>query len=61
MRPRMPDSRNGASQKEPMYTRGTSGLATIEPSDHMSAPYTRISFCGSTSSALFRMTRTFDW
>ena len=41
-----------------MYTRQTSGERKMRPRDHMSAPYTRISCCGSTESALLSTTRT---
>ena len=45
----------GWSQKEPMYTRNTSGDFTTLPKLHISAPYTRINLCRSTWSALFKM------
>mmetsp|Transcript_37765 Transcript_37765/g.119165 ORF Transcript_37765/g.119165 Transcript_37765/m.119165 type:complete len:216 (+) Transcript_37765:454-1101(+) len=48
----------GLSLNEPMYTRHTSGVLNTLPSDHMSAPYTRMSCCASTWSALLSTTRT---
>mmetsp|Transcript_14110 Transcript_14110/g.35846 ORF Transcript_14110/g.35846 Transcript_14110/m.35846 type:complete len:206 (-) Transcript_14110:641-1258(-) len=53
-----PSCWNGLSQKEPMKTRITSGVWTTEPSDHISAPYTRINSCGSVASALLSTRRT---
>mmetsp|Transcript_7798 Transcript_7798/g.18594 ORF Transcript_7798/g.18594 Transcript_7798/m.18594 type:complete len:366 (+) Transcript_7798:425-1522(+) len=47
----------GFSQNDEMYTRHTSGVWNTLPSDHMSAPYTRISCCGDTMSALLSTTR----
>ena len=35
----------GWSQKDPTYTRSTSGVFITFPMDHINAPYTRISFC----------------
>uniref|UniRef100_A0A2M4D594 Putative secreted protein n=1 Tax=Anopheles darlingi TaxID=43151 RepID=A0A2M4D594_ANODA len=40
---RLTSNRSGLSQNEPMYTRATSGVCSTLPSDHISAPYTRIS------------------
>lgn len=50
--------RNGWFQKEPMYTRQTSGDLKTLPRDHISAPYTRISCCALIWSALLSTTRT---
>mmetsp|Transcript_89907 Transcript_89907/g.169460 ORF Transcript_89907/g.169460 Transcript_89907/m.169460 type:complete len:202 (+) Transcript_89907:507-1112(+) len=50
---------NGSHQKEPTYTRVTSGVSITFPKFHNNAPYTRIS-CGDDSwSALLRTTRIF--
>ncbi len=49
--------RSGWAQNEPMYTRTTSGVLMIFPSDHMRAPYTLISCWVLIWSALFRTTR----
>mmetsp|Transcript_12052 Transcript_12052/g.25328 ORF Transcript_12052/g.25328 Transcript_12052/m.25328 type:complete len:218 (+) Transcript_12052:628-1281(+) len=48
----------GAELNDPTYTLGTSGLSNTFLKDHISAPYTRISCCASTWSALFRTTLT---
>ncbi|KAG7265975.1 hypothetical protein CRUP_022680, partial [Coryphaenoides rupestris] len=50
--------RRGSDQKEPTYTRSTSGVGNTLPSDHMRAPYTRMSCWESTRSALFSTTRS---
>mmetsp|Transcript_7911 Transcript_7911/g.10890 ORF Transcript_7911/g.10890 Transcript_7911/m.10890 type:complete len:203 (-) Transcript_7911:392-1000(-) len=47
----------GSDQKEPTYTRATSGDDMVLPSDHRRAPYTRISCWRSIWSALLRMHR----
>ena len=43
---------------EPTYTLHTSGVLKTLPSDHISAPYTRMSCCAETWSALLSTTRT---
>ena len=54
----MPVCCHGWSQKEPMYTRAASGLATTPPSDHIMAPYTWSRPFGGIESALLSTTRT---
>mmetsp|Transcript_3533 Transcript_3533/g.12037 ORF Transcript_3533/g.12037 Transcript_3533/m.12037 type:complete len:206 (+) Transcript_3533:341-958(+) len=48
----------GLSLNEPTYTLHTSGVMNTFPNDHISAPYTRMSCCALTWSALLRTTRT---
>mmetsp|Transcript_12780 Transcript_12780/g.44396 ORF Transcript_12780/g.44396 Transcript_12780/m.44396 type:complete len:267 (+) Transcript_12780:704-1504(+) len=48
----------GLPLKVPTYTLHTSGVLNTFPSDHISAPYTLMSCCASTWSALFSTTRT---
>mmetsp|Transcript_26663 Transcript_26663/g.66795 ORF Transcript_26663/g.66795 Transcript_26663/m.66795 type:complete len:257 (-) Transcript_26663:1206-1976(-) len=48
----------GLSLKDPTYTLHTSGVMNTLPRLHMSAPYTRMSCCALTWSALFNTTRT---
>ena len=50
----------GRSQKDPMYTRTTSGVPMILPRDHIRAPYTRISCCVEIMSDLLSTMRIFS-
>mmetsp|Transcript_31956 Transcript_31956/g.46690 ORF Transcript_31956/g.46690 Transcript_31956/m.46690 type:complete len:247 (+) Transcript_31956:179-919(+) len=55
--PSAPMSLYAWSQNELIYTRVTSGVRKTLPNDHIKAPYTRISCCGVTWSALLRTMR----